>query len=73
MEWESAVRSLTALDIYQLNGRVPHALISGETPYISQYCEFGFWQWVMLRDNTAHWPEPPLSLGKYLGPCVLPS
>jgi hypothetical protein len=55
MEWESAVRSLTALDIYQLNGRVPHALISGETPDISQYCEFGFWQWVKFRDNTAHW------------------
>jgi hypothetical protein len=70
MEWESAVRSLTALDIYQLNGRVPHALISGETPDISQHCEFGFWQWVMFRDNTAHWPEPPLSLGKYLGPSI---
>jgi hypothetical protein len=70
MEWESAIRSLTALDIYQLHGRVPHALISGETPDISQYCEFGFWQWVMFRDNTAHWPEPPLSPGKYLGPSI---
>jgi hypothetical protein len=24
----------------------------------------------MFRDNTAHWPEPPLSLGKYLGPSI---
>jgi hypothetical protein len=70
MECESAIHSLTALDIYQLNGRVPHALISRETPDISQYCEFGFWQCVMFRDNTAHWPEPPLSLGKYLGPSI---
>jgi hypothetical protein len=51
---------------------VPHKLISGETPDISQYCKFGFWQWVMFRDNTAHWPKPSMSLGlgKYLGPPI---
>jgi hypothetical protein len=57
----------------QLSAPLPpwiHALISGETPDISQYCKIGFWQWVMFRDNTAHWPEPPLSLGKYLEPSI---
>ena len=70
MEWNSFVRSLCAHDIFKLGGRVPQTVLSGETADISQFCEFGFWQWVMFRDNTTKWPEEPMHLGKYLCPSI---
>ena len=43
LEYKSYVRLHTAHDIYQLDGRVPETVVSGETADISPFCEFGFW------------------------------
>ena len=70
LELESLIRSHTAHDIFKLNGRTPEAMMMGETPDISYICEFGWYDWVMFRDEVAPYPEPKLVLGRYLGPSV---
>jgi hypothetical protein len=70
LEYESYVRSHTALDIYKLDGRVPETIVSGETADISPFCEFGFWDWVKFWDNGIAFPNDPMILGKYLGPSI---
>ena len=71
LEFESYIRSHTAHDIFKLDGRVPEALVSGETPDISEYCDFAWYQWVMYRHGgNAKFPEEPFRLGRYLGPSI---
>ena len=74
LELESYIRSHSAHNIYQLDGRVPETIVSGETADISPYCEYGFWQWVMFREPKASehgtFPEDARLLGKYLGPAI---
>jgi len=70
LELESYIRSNTAHDIYKLDGRVPETVVSGETADISPFCEFGWWDWVMFRDNTVSFPQDKKVLGKYLGPSI---
>ena len=46
------------------NGRTPMEIITGETPDISEYMDFGFYDWVWYRTNAGlGQPE----LGKWLG------
>ena len=46
------------------NGRVPIECITGETPDISEYLDFGFYDWVTYRNNAGMGtPE----LGRWLG------
>ena len=67
LEYESYIRSHTAHDIFQLDGRVPETVVSGETADISPFCEFGFWDWVKFRDKGVAFPSDQMVLGKYLG------
>jgi len=68
LEYEAYVRSHTAHDIYKLDGEVPETIMSGETADISQFCELGWYDWLKYRSTTVAFPEPPLVLGRYLGP-----
>ena len=34
------------------DGRTPMEIISGETPDLSEYLGFGFYDWVMYRNNA---------------------
>ena len=46
------------------NGRTPMEIITGETPDILEYMDFGFYDWVLYRTNAGlGQPE----LGKWLG------
>ena len=46
------------------NGRVPLEIITGETPDISEYLDFGFYDWVTYRSNAGMGtPE----IGRWLG------
>lgn len=46
------------------NGRTPLEIMTGETPDISEYLDFGFYDWVLYRTNAGlGTPE----LGKWLG------
>ena len=70
LEREAYIRSLTAHDIYKLNGEVPETLVSGETADISPFAIFGWYEWVMFRDTSVSYPDTPLVLGRDLGPAI---
>jgi hypothetical protein len=44
--------SLTANSSFALEGRTPIEQITGETPDISEYLDFGFYDWVWYKDNA---------------------
>ena len=44
--------SLTANSSFQLEGRTPIEQVTGETPNISEYLDFSFYDWVQYRDNA---------------------
>ena len=46
------------------NGRVPLEHITGETPDISEYIDFGFYDWVSYRTNAGTGPP---EIGRWLG------
>ena len=55
---------LTASNAADLNGRTPLGAITGETPDISQYLDFGWYQWVWYKEN-AGLAVP--QIGRFLG------
>ena len=44
LEREACIRSLTAHEIYRLNGQVPETLVSGETADISPFAAFKWYE-----------------------------
>jgi hypothetical protein len=52
------------------NGEVPETIMTGSTADISHISEFGWYDWVMFRDNTPTYPDAKLILGRYLGPAT---
>jgi hypothetical protein len=44
--------SLTANSSFALEGRTPLEQLMGETPDISEYLDFGFYDWKWYKDNT---------------------
>jgi hypothetical protein len=49
-------------------GQVPETIMTGSTGDISHIAEFGWYDWVMYRDNIPSYPDDKLILGRYLGP-----
>ncbi|KAI2490354.1 Reverse transcriptase (RNA-dependent DNA polymerase) [Fragilaria crotonensis] len=70
LEREAYVRSMTAHDIYKLNGQVPETIVSGETADISPFALFAWYEWVMFRDTSVSYPDDPMVLGRDLGPAI---
>jgi hypothetical protein len=70
LEREAYVRSLTAHDIYRLNGQVPETVVSGETADISPLALFKWYEWVMFRDTSVTYPDDAMVLGRDLGPAI---
>jgi Reverse transcriptase (RNA-dependent DNA polymerase) len=50
--WVCEVMSLTANSNFALEGRTPLEQLTGETPDISEYLDFGFYDYVWYRDNA---------------------
>ena len=44
--------------------------MTGNTADISHIAEFGWYDWVMFRDNVPSFPDDKLILGRYLGPAI---
>jgi hypothetical protein len=65
-EWVAGIRRLTAHNIPGLEGRVPEEVITGNTPDISEYCQFDWYETVWYYDN-ADFPEVRKKLGKWVG------
>jgi hypothetical protein len=70
LELEALVCSNTSNDIYMTNGQVPETIMKGTTADISHIAEFGWYDWVMFRDNIPSYPDDKLILGRYLGPAL---
>jgi len=70
LELEALVRSCTCNDIYMTAGQVPETIMTGSTANISHIAEFGWFDWVMYRDNILSYPDDKLVLGRYLGPAT---
>jgi hypothetical protein len=59
-------RSLTAQPLYSLHGRTPFELVTGNTPDISEYLAFEWYQPVYYYDQPS-FPEQRELLGRWLG------
>jgi hypothetical protein len=70
LEREAYIRSLTAHDIYRLNGQVPETVVSGDTAEISQFAIFSWFEWVMFRDTAMTYSDDKMVLGRDLGPAI---
>jgi hypothetical protein len=70
IELEALICSSTSNKIYMTNGKVPKTIMTSSTVDISHICEFGWYDWVMFRDNAPMFPDVKLTLGQYLGPAT---
>ena len=43
-------------------------MLTGETADISEFAEFGWYDWIKFRNTVVVYPEDNLVLGRYLGP-----
>jgi hypothetical protein len=68
LELESMGRSITVLDMFELNGQVPETIMSWETSDIWQLCKLGWYDWKKLWDKSVSFPDYPMTLGQYLEP-----
>jgi hypothetical protein len=64
IELEALICSLTSNTVYMTNGKVPETIMTGSTANISLICEFGWYDWVMFRDNVPTFPDVKFILGQ---------
>jgi len=60
------LRCLTAQPLYSLHGRTPFEMVTGNTPDISEYISFQWYQPVWFFDNTS-FPEPTKHIARWIG------
>jgi hypothetical protein len=48
IEYEAYIQSNMAWEIYMLQRETPETVMSGETSDISQFCEHGFYEWIIF-------------------------
>jgi hypothetical protein len=63
IELEVLIHSSTSNSVYMTNNKVPETIMTGSTANISHICEFGWYDWVMFRDNVPTFPDVALILG----------
>jgi len=64
MVWACEVMSLTSNSSFSLEGRTPMEQLTGETPDISEYLDFGFYDWIWYKDNAGLGEN---RIGRWLG------
>jgi hypothetical protein len=50
-----------------MHGHTPHEMSTGQTPDISEYTEFSFYEMLWYNDEMAFFPEDRRKLGRWLG------
>ena len=63
LELEGFIHSHTALDNFELKGKVPETVLSRQTADISPFVEHAWYDWVMYWDSVTEFPEPKEALG----------
>ena len=72
--WDDCIENMayiclnTANGHEDLKGQTPETFVSGETADISEFSEFGWYDWIMFRDTTVSYPCRKPQLGSYCGP-----
>jgi hypothetical protein len=61
------IRNLTAHPFFNLQNRTPYELFTGQTPDISKYIDFGWYDTVWYLDQETPFPEDKRKLAKWLG------
>ena len=64
MRWVTETSNLTFSSAGSLQGGIPLTEVTGETPDISEYLDFGFYDQVWYKDNAGLSPSEP---GRWLG------
>ena len=64
LKWVSEVRVRTSSDANDLKGRTPLEWVTGDTVDISEYLDFGFYNWCWYHENAG---LGPTKLGRWLG------
>ena len=67
-ERRASIMTLTANNLFQLEGQNPYMATLGKMGDISNLCRFKSYEWVYFRQNTAVWPYQSEELGQCLGP-----
>ncbi len=70
MEQEAYVCTLTAHEIYRLDGQVPEMIVSGKTADIAPFATFKWYEWVLFQDTSFTYPDDTMVLGRDLGPAI---
>jgi len=65
-QYVAELRTLTAQPLFSLHGRTPYELVTGNTPDISEYISFSWYQPVYYLDNT-NFPEEKERIGRWIG------
>ena len=64
LRWVSETSSLTHTTAGGLDSHIPIAQVTGDTPDISEYLDFGFYDRIWFKDNAGTSPNEP---GRWLG------
>ena len=68
MQRRALIYNVTSKKLFQLDGSNPHTVTFGEQADISNFCHFGWYEWVYYRDQSASYPHQKECLGRCLGP-----
>ncbi len=67
-ERRASIMTMTANNLFQLQGQNPHMATLGEMADISNLCQFGWYEWVYFFQHTVKFPYQEDVLGRCLGP-----
>ena len=67
-ERQAQIFTLSAKDLFQLQGTNPYTATLGDVGDISNLCQFGWYEWVYFREGKASFPYLTEVLGRCLGP-----
>ena len=67
-ERRASIMTMTANNLFQLQGQNPHMATLGDMADISILCQFRWYEWCYFRWNTAKFPYQVEVLGRCLGP-----
>jgi len=65
--YQCELRNLIAHPHYSLNNRTPYEMVTGRTPDISEYLDYGWYDTLWYYDQEANFPNERRKLGKWLG------
>ena len=67
-ERRASIMTLTANNLFQLQGQNPYMATLNDMGDISNLCQFGWYEWVYFREHKEQFPGQKNELGRCLGP-----